>query len=249
MPADSPHDTMEQAAGILQNSQCLFILTGAGISAESGIPTFRGKNGLWKSYSAMDLATPDAFKKDPVLVWEWYHWRQDIIRKAHPNPAHDAIVALEKHTPSFMLLTQNVDNLHQRAGSINVLELHGNIFRARCLKCGCTCTIEPEGTTQNDPIPLCSCGGTLRPDVVWFGEMIPQDIWQRALAFLAQADTALICGTSGIVWPAAAIPEYARQHNIHTIEINIEKTPTSSIVDISLYGKAGELLPDIVKRF
>lgn len=246
MLENSHHHTLEKARAILKHSRSLFVLTGAGISAESGIPTFRGKDGLWKSYSAMDLATPEAFQKDPVLVWEWYHWRQEIIRNARPNPAHTALVALEKHIPSFMLLTQNVDNLHQRAGSMNVLELHGNIFRTRCLECSGTCMIGTEDIKQKVPLPVCSCGGILRPDVVWFGEMIPQDIWQNALTFLAHADTALICGTSGIVWPAAAIPEYAQQHNVHTIELNIEKTPISSIVEIFLEGKAGELLPDIV---
>jgi NAD-dependent deacetylase len=223
---------IEKAIGILKSAKSLFVLTGAGISAESGIPTFRGADGLWKNYSATDLATPEAFKKDPALVWEWYHWRQNIISKADPNPAHYAVVDLEKKLERFLLLTQNVDNLHQRAGSKNVLEIHGNIFRTR----------EPANST----LPKCTCGGSLRPDVVWFGEAIPQDIWQNSLDFLSRADAALICGTSGIVWPAAAIPEIAKRGNTKTIEINLEPTAVSSIVDVSIQGKAGEILPKIV---
>jgi len=246
MSGRTGYQSNHRAIEIIKNSRSLFVLTGAGISAESGIPTFRGKDGLWKSYSATDLATPEAFNRDPELVWEWYRWRQSIIRDAQPNPAHIVLVKLEKYVRSFMLLTQNVDNLHQLAGSANVLELHGNIFRARCLTCRQKTMIGTKTTEYTKPIPSCACGGNLRPDVVWFGEMIPQDIWSSALAFLAHADTALICGTSGIVWPAAAIPEYAKQENVRTIEINLERTPISAMVDVFLQGKAGELLPDIV---
>jgi len=237
-----------RAIEILKKSKSLFILTGAGISAESGIPTFRGSDGLWKNYSAIDLATPEAFEKNPELVWEWYHWRQKIILNAEPNPAHYSVVDLEKKFNQFLLLTQNVDNLHRRAGSQNVLELHGNIFRARCLSCGAIVghEIKPGGKIDNQP--KCACGGLLRPDVVWFGESIPQDIWQQSLKFLSTADTAIISGTSGVVWPAAAIPEMAKRHKVKTIEINLEPTPISSIVDVSILGKAGEILPQIVSE-
>lgn len=237
---------IEKAIEILKSAKSLFTLTGAGISAESGIPTFRGADGLWKNYSATDLATPQAFRKDPKIVWEWYHWRQGIISKAEPNPAHYALVALEKKMARFLLLTQNVDNLHPRAGSENVLELHGNIFRTRCLACGEIADYQKPPKPANSTLPKCTCGGLLRPDVVWFGEAIPQDIWQNSLDFLSQADAALICGTSGIVWPAAAIPEIAQHGNTKTIEINLEPTPVSSIVDVSIQGKAGEVLPKIV---
>ncbi len=238
---------IEKAFEILNSSKSLFILTGAGISAESGIPTFRSADGLWKNYSATELATPEAFEKDPELVWEWYHWRQGIILKAKPNPAHYAVAELEKKFNNFLLLTQNVDNLHRRAGSNKVLELHGNIFRARCLNCGRIVhhQIEPEKEINNSP--RCDCGGRLRPDVVWFGEAIPQDIWQTSLEFLSTADTSIICGTSGVVWPAAAIPEMAKKSGAKTIEINLEPTPISSIVDISIQGKAGEILPQIIQ--
>jgi NAD-dependent deacetylase len=248
---------------ILKSSKSLFVLTGAGISAESGIPTFRGKDGLWKNYSATDLATPEAFERDPAFVWEWYMWRREIISRAKPNPAHYALVEMEKKFPKFLLLTQNVDDLHRRAGSKNILELHGNIFRTRCHKCGradprtsSPCEGEdracPESSRRGEggksfTLPKCPCGGLLRPDVVWFGEMIPQDVWQSALEFLSAADCALICGTSNVVWPAAAIPEMAQSRGIKTIEINLEPTPVSSLVDVSLQGKAGEILPEIVR--
>ncbi len=289
-----------RAIEILNSGKSLFVLSGAGISAESGIPTFRGADGLWKNYSATDLATPEAFERNPELVWEWYHWRQSIIVKAEPNPAHYAIVELEKKFDAFLLLTQNVDNLHQRAGSIKVLELHGNIFRARCTIC-CK-VVEDEGSksstvghceersdetisrhrkkkdeiatpldkrldrarrslgARNDnpmfravpkeqsyELPRCDCGGPLRPDVVWFGEQIPQDIWLTSLEFLTSADVAIICGTSGVVWPAAAIPGIAKRCGIKTVEINLGPTPVSSIVDVSIFGKAGEILPQIVQ--
>lgn len=238
---------IEKAIEILNSSRSLFILTGAGISAESGIPTFRGTDGLWKNYSATDLATPEAFEKNPELVWEWYHWRQGIILKAEPNPAHFAVAELEKKFNNFLLLTQNVDNLHRRAGSKKVLELHGNIFRARCLSCGRIVHHQIEPGKEIINLPKCDCEGLLRPDIVWFGEQIPQDIWQASLEFLSAADTSIICGTSGIVWPAAAIPEMAKKNRAKIIEINLEPTPISSIVDVSILGKAGEILPLIIQ--
>jgi len=244
---DEKDRLIKKAAEIIKSARSLFVLTGAGISAESGIPTFRGADGLWKNYSATELATPQAFDKNPKLVWEWYHWRQSIILKARPNPAHYAVVELEKRSDKFLLLTQNVDNLHRRAGSRNVLELHGNIFRTRCMQCQKTTEYDSEKEHEDIELPVCECGGLLRPDVVWFGEPIPQDIWRNSLSFLNNADAALICGTSGVVWPAAAIPEIAKQCGAKTIEINLEPTPISRVVDISIQGKAGEILPKIVK--
>jgi NAD-dependent deacetylase len=235
---------IQNAIEILKHSNAIFVLTGAGISAESGIPTFRGVDGLWKNYSVTDLATPEAFAKNPALVWEWYQWRQEIISRAKPNAAHNALVEIEKKCDKFLLLTQNVDNLHQRAGSKNVLELHGNIFRARCNTCG----MVYETTTKTVSVPTCTCGSYLRPDVVWFGEPIPQDIWQRALSFLSNADVAIICGTSNVVWPAAALPQIAKTTGAKIIEVNLEPTPVTSVVDVSLLGKAGEILPQIVRK-
>jgi NAD-dependent deacetylase len=233
---------IKKAIEILRDSRIVFVLTGAGVSAESGIPTFRGADGLWKNYSATDLATPEAFARDPALVWEWYRWRQEIISRAKPNAAHSALVEIEKKSERFLLLTQNVDNLHQRAGSKNVLELHGNIFRSRCNTCG---TVY-ETTTKTSRIPTCTCGSFLRPDVVWFGEQIPQNIWQESLAFLNEANVAIICGTSGVVWPAAALPQIAKTTGTKIIEMNLEPTPITPIVDVSLLGKAGEILTEII---
>ncbi len=250
-------DQIKTAAALLARARSLFVLTGAGISAESKIPTFRGKDGLWKNYSATELATPEAFAKDPQLVWDWYRWRQEIIRNASPNPGHYALVELEKKFDDFMILTQNVDNLHQRAGSRKILELHGNIFKTRCLSCNKITDPQfssplmgeekGEGEKISDMLQ-CQCGGLLRPDVVWFGEPIPQDIWQTSMEFLSTADAALICGTSGVVWPAAAIPQIAKNNNAKIIEINLEPTPISSLVDTSIIGKSGEVLPAIVER-
>jgi NAD-dependent deacetylase len=240
-------DLMDQAAGLLKKARSLFVLTGAGISAESGVPTFRGTDGFWKNYSAEQLATPDAFAKNPRLVWEWYHWRQGLILKAEPNPGHHALVEIENRVERFLLLTQNVDDLHSRAGSKNILQLHGNIFRARCSSCGKEERRIGDKNASNR-LPKCSCGGLLRPDVVWFGELIPSDVWRDSLKFLGGVDLALICGTSGVVWPAAAIPGIACERGIKTIEINLEPTAISSIVDVSIVGKTGEILPQLVSR-
>jgi NAD-dependent deacetylase len=237
---------IDRAAGLLQRVRSVFVLTGAGVSAESGIPTFRGSEGLWKSYSAEQLATPDAFGRNPELVWEWYRWRQDLIRKAEPNPGHRALVEIEKRVEQFLLLTQNVDDLHYRAGSKCVRQLHGSIFRTRCSVCGQTGEHVDQDASQT--VPKCGCGALLRPDVVWFGEQIPSDVWNEALGFLGGADLAMICGTSGVVWPAAAIPGIACERGISTIEVNLEPTAVSSVVDVSLIGKAGEILPDLVRR-
>jgi len=234
-----------KAAEIIRHGESVFVLTGAGVSAESGIPTFRGRDGLWKNYSATDLATPEAFQRNPALVWEWYHWRQSFISRAQPNAAHQAIVELERRSKKFLLLTQNVDNLHRRAGSQNVLELHGNIFRTRCTRCGNIA--EHQTFSENDRLPLCKCGGVLRPDVVWFGEGIPQDIWHASIEFVTTADVALICGTSAVVWPAAAIPEIAQRGGAKTIEVNLEPTSVTNLVDLSLLGEAGVILPRIVE--
>jgi len=240
-------DLMSRAVAFLKHARSVFVLTGAGISAESGVPTFRGTDGLWRNYSAEQLATPDAFQRDPRLVWEWYHWRQSVILKAEPNLAHQALVMLEQTVENFLLLTQNVDNLHRRAGSKNVLELHGNIFRARCSDCG---KIVEYIFAQEEisGLPKCQCGALLRPDVIWFGETIPADVWHDALDFLSRADVAMICGTSGVVWPAAAIPGIACGQGVKTIEVNVESTAISSIVDVSIIGKAAEVLPDLLER-
>ena len=243
----SDSDLNCRAVAVLKYARSVFVLTGAGISAESGIPTFRGTDGLWRNYSAEQLATADAFQKDPRLIWDWYHWRQSVILKAEPNLAHHALVLLEQAVERFLLLTQNVDNLHRRAGSKNVLELHGNIFWARCSSCGRRAE-HVSGEESTGDLPTCECGELLRPDVVWFGETIPADVWHASLDFLSHADVAIICGTSGVVWPAAAIPGIACGQGVKTIEVNVEPTAISSIVDVSITGKATEVLPDLLHR-
>lgn len=235
----------ERAAAILRPAASLFVMTGAGVSADSGVPTFRGADGLWNNYSARDLATPEAFRRDPALVWSWYRWRQRIILEAQPNAAHRALVSLEERAGRFLLLTQNVDNLHSRAGSRRVLELHGNIFRAQCVQCGRRSVPAVEPATS---VPRCACGGMLRPDVVWFGEPIPSDVWQESVDFLKTAQAALFCGTSGVVWPAAAIPGFARDLGVKTVEVNLETTPATALVDLSIRARAGDALPEIARR-
>ena len=216
------------------------VLTGAGVSAESGVPTFRGQDGLWKKYSPQELATPQAFAKDPKLVWEWYDWRRRLIAPLKPNAAHRFIAALEKRYPHFLLITQNIDGLHQKAGSVRLVELHGNIWKVRCTK---------EGTVKEDrrvPLPQLppsceNCGALLRPHVVWFGESLPPDALAQAMEAAENCDLFLVIGTSGVVYPAAALPQIARSHNAKILEINPEKTPISPIATWHLEGKAGEV--------
>jgi NAD-dependent deacetylase len=220
------------------------VLTGAGISAESGVPTFRGSGGLWKEYRPEDLATPEAFARNPRLVWEWYDWRRSMIAAAAPNPGHQALVELENRKPSFALVTQNVDGLHDRAGSRRLLKLHGDIWNVRCTVCG--------EERQDNRVPLpelpprCDCGGTLRPGVVWFGEPLPAAVWQRAEQAAAQGGVFLVVGTSAVVYPAAGLVWLAKSAGARVIEVNLEETPLSSEVDRSLRGRAGEILPQLI---
>lgn len=210
--------------------------TGAGVSADSGIPTFRDAGGLWRNFRAEDLATPDAFARDPDTVWEWYEWRRDLIRKAEPNAAHIAIAKL----PNTTVVTQNVDGLHARAGSVDVVELHGNIFRVRCER-------ERKRTTIEHPLPSipprCSCGATLRPDVVWFGEMLPEDAIARASAAIIGADLLLVVGTSGVVYPAAGLVSL---HRGLSIEVNPQTSAIASSCDVAIPARAVEVVPDLV---
>ncbi len=220
--------------------------TGAGISAESGIPTFRGKDGLWKQYRAEDLATPEAFHRDPVLVWSWYVWRRSLILRARPNPAHRALVELEQALQDrFFLITQNVDNLHRRAGNIRLVELHGNIFRERCTSCGMR-RISEERYPETVLPPRCPvCGGLLRPDVVWFGEALPSEALTEAFArveSLEKGDVFLVVGTSGQVYPAAALPYEARRRGARVVVINLEPTPFDGIASEVYHEPASRAL-------
>jgi NAD-dependent deacetylase len=219
------------------------VLTGAGISAESGVPTFRGEEGLWKTYRAEDLATPGAFERDPRTVWEWYDWRRQIVASKQPNPAHHALGDLDRALPTFLLVTQNVDGLHARAGAGRVVELHGSLWRVRCTR---------EGTvSENRVVPLrelpprCGCGALLRPDVVWFGEALSEPVLTEAFEASKACDLMLVVGTSAVVQPAASMPLLAKQAGALVIEVNPDETPLTPFADLSLRGKAGDIVPDI----
>jgi len=222
-------------------------LTGAGISAESGVPTFRGKEGLWGKFRAEELATMDSFMANPKIVWEWYNWRRELIAEVKPNPGHYAIAELEKMTDNFCLITQNVDGLHRTAGSDLILELHGNINDNKCVECGEP--FEDDSTINPDSIPVCrDCGGRIRPDVVWLGEMLPARVIERAFAEAEQAEVFLSIGTSAVVHPAASLPVVAKRAGALLIEINPEPTPLSDLADYSVREQSGQFLPLLVSR-
>jgi len=229
----------------LRKADRVAVLTGAGISAESGVPTFRGSGGLWRNYQATDLATPQAFARDPELVWEFYNWRRDLISKVTYNPAHRALVDLERIVPNFTLITQNVDGLHLLAGSQNLLEIHGNLWKVRCTKCReITLDRSPDLGTS----PTCkTCGGLLRPHVVWFGESLDPEILHRSIDASRNSRVMLVIGTSSVVQPAASLALEAKSGGAVVAEINLEKTPYSSSMDFSLIGKAGEIVPVLVE--
>ena len=215
----------------------IVFFTGAGVSAESGIPTFRGKGGLWEKFKVEELATPEGFFRNPAKVWEWYDMRRKAVAKAQPNDAHRLMALLERECGDVWVITQNVDGLHQRAGSGNVIELHGNIWRVRCLKCGAT-YYEFRTPLPEYPPKCKECGGMLRPDVVWFGEPLPVDALERAWELSRTADIFVVVGTSGLVYPAAQLPYVARENGAHIVEINPEETPISSIAHEVIREKA-----------
>jgi NAD-dependent deacetylase len=234
----------EEPLGTLRKSleaARIVAFTGAGISAESGIPTFRGPDGLWRSFSPEKLATPEAFARDPRLVWEWYDWRRQIIHKAQPNAGHRALAEIERRAAGrFTLVTQNVDGLHDRAGSRNVVKLHGDIWRVRCLECAAE---ELNEQVPLEPLPpRCRCGGLLRPGVVWFGEALPESAWQRAFEAATQAEIFLVIGTSAMVYPAAGLVQVAHQSGARVAIVNPESTPADELADWNLRGPAGETL-------
>ena len=235
---------LTQPRAWLAEATNIAVLTGAGISAGSGVPTFRGAGGLWREYKPEDLATPEAFGRDPKLVWEWYDWRRGVIAKAAPNAAHKALVELERRKPGFTLITQNVDGLHDLAGSGKMLKLHGDIWRMRCTECG--------ANFPNRRVPLpkipphCACGGMARPGVVWFGEPMPEGMMKEAEHAVSSAQVFLVIGTSAVVYPAAGLIPYAKQSGAKVIEINTEPTPATAIVDCALQGPASEILPALL---
>lgn len=230
----------------LKTAKSVTVLTGAGISAESGVPTFRGQEGLWKKFNPEELATFDAFIRNPELVWEWYNYRRKLIQEVKPNPGHYALVELENLIPNFTLITQNVDNLHRRAGSRNVIEIHGNIEKNYCIKCGKR--YDDVNLALEMKIPKCECGGLIRPDVVWFGEMLPVEAWEKAEESASNCEVFFSIGTSGVVYPAASLPQIAKRSGAYTVEINVERTELSWFMDEVIIGKSGEVLPELVKK-
>ncbi len=238
--ADIPEGLVER----LREAESVAVLTGSGISAESGVPTFRdAQTGIWARYDPRELATPEAFMRDPGLVWEWYEWRRELVGRAEPNPGHAALAELERHVPDFTLVTQNVDGLHQRAGSGSVLELHGNIRRT-------ICSMEllevEQAALEEKPPPCPNCGSPLRPDVVWFGEALPTGPMESAVEASRNCDVFLSVGTSGVVYPAASLPYQAASAGAALVEINLEETPLTGEVNYFLAGGSGVVLPALV---
>ncbi len=241
-PSAFPADLIHR----LQEARHIVALTGAGISAESGIPTFReAQTGLWARYDPQTLASPEALARNPGLVWSWYTWRRNLVRQAAPNAGHQALAAMERLAPRFTLITQNVDGLHQQAGSRTVIELHGNIMRTVCAANRHLVTAwepPPEGEAPRCP----QCGSVLRPDVVFFGENLPPQALEAALYAAQHADVMLVIGTSGVVYPAAALPGLAKENGAWVVEINPQPTPLSNLADTILRAAAGEALPALV---
>jgi NAD-dependent deacetylase len=231
----------------LSGARRVAFFTGAGISAESGVPTFRGNEGIWKKFKPEELATFSGFRQNPELVWEWYRMRKEVMTTVQPNAGHRAIVEFERHY-RVTVITQNVDNLHRRAGSSLVHELHGNIERNYCTGCGKFYT-DAELRLAEVAVPICpKCNGAVRPDVVWFGELLPEQEWKASVDAARWCELFFCVGTSGVVYPAASLPSVARQSGAMVVEINVEPTDLSPSVDESIYGPAGDILPRIVRE-
>lgn len=234
---------IEMVKALLDGGSKVVVLTGAGVSAESGVPTFRGNDGLWKSHRPEDLARPDAFAMNPELVWEFYNWRRELIGKCEPNPAHRALVEMERHIPNFLLITQNVDGLHAQAGSRKLIEMHGSLWQVRCT----TCSHAREDRSELPAMPECpACGHLLRPGVVWFGEPLIPGVLKVAIAQISSADVFISVGTSNMVQPAASFYQLAKDHGAVTVEVNLEPTPNTGFMDFALHGKAGDILPELI---
>ena len=248
MACVSGEDRIEISETVLKrirNAKRASVLTGAGISADSGIPTFRGAGGIWEKYDYRKLATQEGFRSDPQLVWEWYQLRQVEMKKASPNPAHETIAEMERYFQEFSVLTQNIDGMHERAGSRKIVELHGNIWRMRCPRDGTMIQLtEPVAEIP----PLCHCGSIMRPDVVWFGEPLPAEAVESASKAASESDVMFVVGTSAVVYPAAALPILTKNSGGLVVEINIEETDVSSYADASFFGRAGQVLPALWKR-
>jgi len=223
------------------------VLTGAGVSQESGVPTFRDKDGLWQKFRPEELASMQAFLANPVLVWEWYEHRRRVIRDVKPNAGHEALVKMESFFADFTLVTQNVDGLHRRAGSKNVLEVHGNIMRSYCVDCGDFAAEDfLENLKAGEKAACSKCSGLLRPDVVWFGEMLPEKIWEQSQSAAADCELFFTIGTSAAVYPAASLPLLARENGAYVVEINPQETGISQYVDEVLTGPSAVVLPRVM---
>lgn len=246
----------DELVSILRAARHIVVFTGAGISAESGIPTFRDAlTGLWERFDASDLATADAFRRDRALVWGWYEWRRAKVMRAQPNPAHLAIAALEQVVPSFTLITQNVDDLHERAGSSAPIHLHGSLQSPRCSGCARPfehppgIPDEPEGGRHIEPPRCAHCGGgRIRPGVVWFGESLPEEAWRQAHKAVMDCDALFSVGTSSLVFPAAELPIEAARKNKVVIQVNPQPTRLDTVARFNLVGPAGSVLPKIYAR-
>jgi NAD-dependent deacetylase len=238
---------LDRAARLLDGAGSVVVSTGAGMSKESGIPTFRdAPNALWGKFDPAKLASADGFLSDPPLVWRWYEERRRMISTAAPNPGHLAIARLETLFDDFVVITQNIDDLHRKAGSKNIVEMHGNIFRFKCFDMNHPIDTLPE---DGRVPPRCGCGSLIRPDVVWFGELLPEHAVHLAYSALERCEVMLVVGTSGVVYPAAGFPEVARNHGARVIEINPEATPITPLADVFLGGRAGEILPRLEGAF
>jgi NAD-dependent deacetylase len=238
---------LARAAGLLRAAERVAVLTGAGISAESGLATFRGAGGLWEGHRVEEVATPSAFQRDPALVWRFYNARRANLHTARPNPGHLALVRLEERLGErFTLVTQNVDGLHRAAGSRRVLEIHGSLRRVRCTGCG---AVEDRGTEPLEELPHCAaCGAVLRPDVVWFYEPLPPEVWAEAERAAHECQCFLAVGTSAVVYPAAELVPLARFNKARVIEVNLERTDASAYADVTLCGPAGQVLPELLRQ-
>ncbi len=236
--------TVSEVRTRLAQARRITVLTGAGISADSGVPTFRGADGLWRNFRAEELATPEAFERDPRLVWEWYNWRRELIATKAPNAAHLALVELERRTEDYWLITQNVDGLHCAAGSEKLSEIHGNIWKTRCTGCG---RIADNRLVPIPILPHCeNCGELLRPHIVWFGESLAATDIQRSTDALETCEVLLIVGTSGLVYPAAAFASMAKSAGAFVVEVNLDSTPNTGLVDAALQARAKDVVPLLV---
>lgn len=240
-------DQIKQAADLIAQAEYVVVFTGAGVSKESGLPTFRdAQEGLWAQYDPEELASLEGFRRDPELVWTWYQHRRALYGDVEPNPGHDAIVQLEELVPRVVVVTQNVDDLHRRAGSTDIVELHGNIYRYKCLEEERPLTLEDLGATDEVPPRCPHCGSLVRPDVVWFGEFLPTDALDRAIQESRQCYVMLVVGTSAIVQPAASLPYEAAEHGASIIEVNPRPSGATRVADVFLQGPSGDILPQVI---